>query len=482
VLDPAVIDQISAEAWPEARDADELHDAMLTMVRMPPADGWQVFFGELVATGRASTIIRSGSVFWVATERTSIADDPTAVVSGQLECMGPITASELSAKLAFPLDAIEATLSKLESQGQVIQGHFRTTQGEIEWCNRRILARIHRATIGQLRREIEPVTALDFERFLQAWQHVTPGSQLHGVDGTLQIIRQLQGYEIPAVSWESEILARRIAKYDPDFLDELCLAGEVMWARVSPHPAVVENRRVRPTRIAPITLFLREDAGWLMREPGSSESLGLSHAAREVLLALERNGASFFGDLVRQTARLASEVEDGLWELLAGGFVTADGFDNLRALIDPKRRKGEGRGRKIRPRHAAGRWALLRPIGETINTEQRVERFARQLLSRWGVLLRDLLVREVIAPPWRDLLPVLRRMEARGEIRGGRFVGGFTGEQFARPEAVDLLRSIRRNKENDAIVPVAAADPLNLTGIILPGPRVSRIAVLGGAA
>jgi ATP-dependent Lhr-like helicase len=168
--------------------------------------------------------------------------------------------------------------------------------------------------------------------------------------------------------------------------------------------------------------------------------------------------------------------------LLAGGFVTADGFDNLRALIDPKRRKGEGRGRKIRPRHAAGRWALLRPIGETINTEQRVERFARQLLSRWGVLLRDLLVREVIAPPWRDLLPVLRRMEARGEIRGGRFVGGFTGEQFARPEAVDLLRSIRRNKENDAIVPVAAADPLNLTGIILPGPRVSRIAVLGGAA
>ncbi len=478
-LDPRAIDQISAEAWPEARDHDELHDALLTLVRMPPVDEWQIFFGELAAMGRASTITREGSPYWVATERLSVADDPTAVVSGWLECMGPVTVSGLAAKLAFPPDAVEAALLRLEAQGQVMQGRFRNTQGDMEWCNRRILARIHRATIGRLRREIEPVTALDFERFLQAWQHVAPGSQLHGADGTLQIIRQLEGYEIPAAAWESEILARRIAKYDPDFLDELCLSGDVMWARVSPHPAVVENRRVRPTRIAPITLFLREDAEWLMRGPGSEDSLGLSHAAREVLLALERNGASFFGDLVRQTARLASEVEDGLWELLAGGFVTADGFDNLRALIDPKRRRGEGRGREKRPRHAAGRWALLHSRGAKMSTEERIERFARQLLIRWGVLLRDLLVRETIAPPWRDLLPILRRMEARGEIRGGRFVSGFTGEQFARPEAVDLLRSIRRHSDSSTIAAVAGADPLNLTGIIVPGPRVSRLAVMG---
>jgi ATP-dependent Lhr-like helicase len=308
---------------------------------------------------------------------------------------------------------------------------------------------------------------------------VLPGSQLQGPDGTLQIIRQLQGYEIPASAWESEILAARIGEYDPEFLDELCFSGEVMWARVSPHPAIVQSRRVRPTRIAPVTLFLREDAEWLMSETGPAETSGLSHPAREVLAALERDGASFFVDLARQTGRLPSEVEDGLWELLAGGFVTADGFDNLRALIDPKRRRGEGRASGRRPRHAAGRWALLRRSGATVNAQARVERFAKQLLLRWGVLLRDLLVRETLAPAWRDLLPVLRRMEARGEIRGGRFVAGFTGEQFARPEALELLRAIRRKPDTTEAAIVSNADPLNLTGIILPGPRVSRLAVMG---
>jgi ATP-dependent Lhr-like helicase len=281
------------------------------------------------------------------------------------------------------------------------------------------------------------------------------------------------------VAWESEILARRIAKYVPEFLDDLCFSGEVMWARVSPHPAVALNRRVRPTRIAPVTLFLREDANWLIPETAPAEVSGLSHPARDVLLALEKNGASFFADLARQTGRLASEVEDGLWELLAGGFVTADGFDNLRALIDPKRRRGDGRDSKKRPRNAAGRWALLSRVGTATTSEERAQRFARQLLVRWGVLLRDLLTRETLAPLWRDLLPVLRRMEARGEIRGGRFISGFTGEQFARPEALDLLRSVRRGSDDSAIVSPSNADPLNLTGIILPGPRVSRLAVMG---
>ena len=396
-----------------------------------------------------------------------------------MESLGPTAVSGLAEKLAFSAEAVEAALLQLEAQGQVLRGHFRNTEGEIEWCNRRILARIHRGTLGRLRREIEPVTAADFEHFLQAWQHVAPGSQLHGADGTIQIIRQLQGYEIPAVAWESEILARRITKYDPDFLDELCFAGEVMWARVSPHPALADNRRVRPTRIAPVTLFLREDADWLITASGPADQSALSHPAREVLAALEQHGASFFIDLVRQTKRLPSEVEDGLWELLAGGFVTADGFDNLRALIDPKRRRGEGRGSHKRPRHAAGRWALMHHVSPALNREQRVERFAQQLLIRWGVLLRDLLVRETLAPPWRDLLPILRRMEARGEIRGGRFVSGFTGEQFARPEALDLLRAMRRQSEKPGTVSVSNADPLNLTGIILPGPRVSRLAAIG---
>jgi ATP-dependent Lhr-like helicase len=484
ILDPAVIDLISRESWPEARDADELHDAMLTLVNMPPTAEWGAFFDELVASGRASAMDRGSSRFWVATERLSSANDPDAVVSGWMESLGPVTVSDLAAKVEFPADAVETALVRLESQGLVLRGHFRKSsagknQGETEWCNRRILARIHRATLGALRREIEPVTAADFERFLQSWQHVLPGSQLQGADGTLQIIRQLQGYEIPASAWESEILASRIGEYDPEFLDELCFSGEVMWARVSPHPAIVQSRRVRPTRIAPVTLFLREDAEWLMSETGPAETSGLSHPARDVLAALERNGASFFVDLARQTGRLASEVEDGLWELLAGGFVTADGFDNLRALIDPKRRRGEGRGSDRRPRHAAGRWAVLRRRGANVNPQERIERFAKQLLLRWGVLLRDLLVRETLAPAWRDLLPVLRRMEARGEIRGGRFVAGFTGEQFARPEALELLRAIRRKSDTIAAVSVSNADPLNLTGIILPGPRVSRLAVMG---
>jgi ATP-dependent Lhr-like helicase len=461
------------------RDADELHDALLTLLRLPPVDEWQTFFDELAATGRASTIHRNDSPYWVATERVSQTDDPNAVVGGWMESIGPTTASQLAARLAFPLDVIEAALATLEAQGQVLQGRFRNTEGEIEWCNRRILARIHRATLGRLRREIEPVTALDFEHFLQVWQHLSTGSQLQGVDGTLQIIRQLQGYEIPAVAWESEILSRRIAKYNPEFLDDLCFSGEVMWARVSPHPAIAQNRRVRPSRIAPVTIFLREDADWLMHATGPADSSGLSHPAQDVLHALERNGASFFVDLVRQTSRLPSEVEDGLWELLAGGYVTADGFDNLRALIDPKRRRGEGRASKRRPRHAAGRWALLSHAGSKIGHDERLERFARQLLSRWGVLVRDLLVREVLAPPWRDLLPILRRMEARGEIRGGRFVSGLTGEQFARPEALDLLRTIRRNADHSVVVTPSNADPLNLTGIVLPGPRVSRLAVMG---
>lgn len=479
VLDAAAIHQTSAESWPEARDTDELHDAALTLIRVPVMDQWCGFFEELAASGRASAIARNGCRFWVATERLAFADDSNAVVTGWMESLGPVTVSELARKVALRVDEVEAALLHLENQGQVLRGHFRNREGEIEWCNRRILARIHRATIGRLRREIEPVTAQDFERFLQSWQHVSPGGQLHGPDGTLQIIRQLQGYEIPASQWEPEILRHRIAKYCSEFLDELCFSGEVMWARVSPHPAIAQNRRVRPTRIAPVTLFLREDAAWLMSASEPANLSGLSHSASDVLHALEQNGASFFAELARLTGRLPSEVEDGLWELLAGGFVTADGFDNLRALVDAKRRRGEGRGSSKRPRHAAGRWALLRKVSKAINPEERVERFAHQLLLRWGVLVRDLLVRETLAPPWRDLLPILRRMEARGEIRGGRFISGLTGEQFARPEALDLLRAVRRDTGTRASVSVSNADPLNLTGIILPGPRVSRLTVIG---
>jgi ATP-dependent Lhr-like helicase len=440
--------------------------------------------------------------FWVAAERLDVARlaypgarlDPEIAPVGQtrdmpgdqdsaaafllrgwLESSGPVTAAAMAEKLALPAGAIDSALAKIESEGQVLRGSFTPGAGQ-EWCNRRVLARIHRLTLGRLRREIEPVTTADFLRFLSRWQHVARGSQLHGADGLLQVIRQLQGYEISAAAWESDILPRRVARYEPELLDRLCLSGEVMWGRLSPHPAFdgEEPRRVRPTRAAPLSLFLRQDAEWLaagLVEPPPS----LSVAAREIHAALESRGASFFAEITRSTGRLASEVEDGLWELAAAGLVTADGFENLRALVDPKRRRGEGRGRMARPRHAAGRWALMR---RDPSAERDAESFARQLLLRWGVVFRDLTARESLAPNWRDLLVALRRLEARGEIRGGRFVSGFAGEQFAAPEAVDLLRAVRRSAPQPDEM-IAAADPLNLSGILAPGARVHPLS--GGA-
>jgi len=344
-----------------------------------------------------------------------------------------------------------------------------------------LLARIHRLTLGRLRKEIEPVTSADFVRFLFTWQHVTAGTQLHGVDGTLQILKQLQGYEISAAAWEGEVLRRRIVRYTPELLDRLCLSGEVMWGRLSPHPSLVvdttestRTRRIRPTRVAPVAIFLREDASWLL-EP-VPHSNGISQSGREIFEALRRRGASFLPDLAKTTGLLTSQVEDGLWELAAAGIVTADGFENLRALVDPKRRRGEGSSRLKMPRHAAGRWALLEFPTSNPSADERADAFARQLLLRWGVVFRDLLARETLAPAWRDLLVALRRMEARGEIRGGRFVSGFLGEQFARPEAVDLLRSVRRTAPSESTLSIAAADPLNLLGIVLPGARISPLA------
>ncbi len=492
-LDADAIAQVAAESWPVVRDSDELHDALLTLITLPPVAEWQPWFDQLAAANRVITIHDGNAVLWAAAERAGMAraahsgegdeqqNAVTEMLRGWLESTGPVTAQALAARLSLHRDLVDAALARLEAEGQILRGRFNpnTDPTETEWCNRRVLARIHRLTIGRLRREIEPVSSADFIRFLTRWQHLAPGSQLHGLDGALQIIRQLQGYEISAAAWESQILPRRIAHYSPDLLDQLCLSGEVTWARLSPHPAFEreEPGRVRPTRVAPLAIFLREDSPWLLPAGHDETAAGeesLSHAAREVLAELRRQGASFFADLTRATGRLASEVEDALWELVAAGLVTADGFENLRSLVDPKRRRGEGRGRTARPRHAAGRWALLRfPAGKPAAS---TDAFASQLLLRWGVVFRDLLARETLAPPWRDLLQVLRRMEARGEIRGGRFVAGFIGEQFARPEAIDLLRGLRRSEDHAESVAVPAADPLNLAGILLPGPRVSALA------
>ena len=372
---------------------------------------------------------------------------------------------------------------RLEASGAVLRGKFTDpATPETEWCDRRLLARIHRLTLGKLRNEIQPVNAAQFMRWLLRWQHVAPSTQLLGERGTLEALRQLQGYEAPANAWERQILARRVANYDPKILDQLCLTGAVGWGRLSPHPALLNDsregtRRVIPTSVAPITFFIREESEWMMprrTEDGTDATKGLSPGASEVLQFLKQRGASFFPDIVRGTGKLKSEVESALWELVAAGIITADGFDNLRALIDPKRRSGHGHGRTTRPRHSAGRWSLLYPV-ESDDRTAALEATCKMLLNRYGVVFREVLTREAILPRWREVLLALRRLEDRGEIRGGRFVSGFLGEQFALPVAVESLRATRDQQPSGDTTTISAADPLNLVGIIVPGERMPAI-------
>ena len=334
-----------------------------------------------------------------------------------MESTGPTTGPELAIRLHLPGELISQSLLRLESSGQVLRGHFGQVSGvrrEVtessslhpspltphEFCHRRVLARIHRLTIGRLRKEVEPVTAADFMRFLMQWQHLAPGSRQHGESGLYEVIRQLAGFEAAASAWEMQLLRLRLAKYEPELLDRLCLSGAVSWGRLSPHPRLAQSggidraRRIVPTSVAPISLFPREESEWLMdafyedlASAGPEPFAQLSAVAPDVRRALEERGASFFADLVRATGHLAAEVEEGLWELVAAGLVTADGFDNLRALMDPRRRRAEGRERSRRPRHAAGRWSLLRtaishPLDGTRGPEHVEGQLFKSLASR----------------------------------------------------------------------------------------------------
>ena len=508
ILDAAVIAEVAEESWPVVRDADELHDALMTLVVLPPVSEWREWYDELVSQNRATQLQANAATFWASAERVELAriaypnasiepqidaipqsqlperreDAFAEILRGWLESSGPMTIAEMAERFAVEPPVIEEALVRLETEGQVLRGKFRALRqargdSEEEFCNRRVLARIHRRTIGQLRREIEPVTSAQYLRFLHRWQHVAPMSRLHGIDGTLQVIRQLEGYEIPAAAWEAHILPMRVASYKREYLDQLCYSGEVMWGRLSPHPALSEDdaegtRRIRPTKLAPVSLFTREDAEELIVR-NDIGTTGLSHAAREVLEEIERRGAPFFSDIVRGTKRLPAEVEEALWQLVAAGLVTSDGFDALRSLIDAKRRLGE-KGLRARPRSSSGRWTLLASETEKIDAEK----FARRLLERWGVVFRDVVQRESLAPAWRELLLALRRMEARGEIRGGRFVSGFVGEQFALPEAIEALRASRRDGDAGELVEVGAYDPLQLSGIIVPAQPPASAAII----
>jgi ATP-dependent Lhr-like helicase len=528
-LDPAAIAEVREEAWPDVRDRDELHDALLTLIALPEEQArsvngqavaaarpqWELHFEELAAERRAARALVNGNPYWVCAERAktfravfpdaefeavlpevageapSREDAVLALVTGWMQHAGPVTASALGTLLGVAASEVGQALLRLEAAGAILRGKFVLGTSETEWCERRLLARIHRLTLGTLRKQVEPVTAAQFMGWLLRWQHVAPNSQLVGERGTLEALRQLQGFEIPANAWERQVLARRVAGYDPAVLDKLCLMGTVGWGRLSPHPATLLSsnggeapgrRRVVPTSVAPITFFVREESDWMLPRYAANDSVDeadiLSANGVRVLGFLRRRGASFFADIVRGTELLKAEVETALWELVAAGRVTADGFDNLRALIDPKRRAGQGTGRTSRPRHSAGRWALLHAEG-TRDRQRAIEATCRMLLNRYGVVFRELLARESLMGgaglKWRELLLVFRRMEDRGDLRGGRFVSGFIGEQFALPVAVESLRASRRLPPSGEAVTLSAADPLNLVGIIVPGERVPAI-------
>ena len=465
-LDPNAIARVRDEERPDPRDADELHDALLTAGFLTEVD--PALF-ETLARARRATFCAG---VYVAAERlpellaihtvdSDIAPPASRVktwtreealvelLRGRVSILGPVTARELADSLSIGVPEVEAALIGLESEGVVLRGSFvahrSSLTAPVEWCDRRLLARIHRYTLNRLRAEIEPVSATDFMRFLFAWQHVAPSSRLTGLDGLQKAVAQLDGYEIAAGAWERAVLPARIDAYEPSMLDMLCLTGEVGWARLSPAATTVVSA-------TPIALFLREHGDAWQSLRGTSEIV-LSDRAQKVLDTLRAKGACFSRDL--------GDDAEALGELVSAGLVASDGFAGLRALLAPTARAS-----------FAGRWSIVSGGSD----EQAVETQALALLRRYGIVFRRLLAREPNAAPWRELVRVYRRLEARGEIRGGRFVHGMSGEQFALAEAVERMREVRREPHDGALIVISAADPLNLTGIITSDERIRAVA------
>jgi len=517
-LDSDAIARVRDEARPEARSPDEMHDALLVAGSLPAGEqgrgkgeGWAQLFAELVRTGRAG-MLRHDPPLWIAAERVPLIEaaypgtaiePPLAapererarvwtredalreLVRGRLEIAGPVTEAVLASALGLETSDVELALLALEHEGFVLRGRFSPGETQLEWCERRLLARIHRYTLDRLRREIEPVTAAELMGFLLRWQRLTADTHAEGPTGLSAVLDTLDGFELPAGAWESDVLPARVAGYDPLWLDGLCLSGEVAWGRLSQARNVERGtrnggRKAGPIRTTPIALFRRERGEvWRgLAPPPDPARPPLSHVAQAILQVLDQRGASFFGDVVNGTGILRTDVERGLAELVARGLVTSDSFAGLRALLVPSDRRRPVGGYRRRGRVApfgvetAGRWSRV-GAGAALDEERAGEALARQLLRRWGVVFRRLFERESLRAPWREVLRALRRMEARGEIRGGRFVGGFSGEQYALPEAVGLLRAVRKDGPRGELVAVAGADPLNLVGTIVPGEPVA---------
>ena len=556
VLDAAAIERVEKEAWPEATNADELHDALMLLGVMTEEETQRTSGGEsaealmvtLVTENRATRLLvprkdlkgrevlecgdmsplsKRGHVralqnadvttkFCIAAERlqmiraiyfnTSVepdlivpesergkswerADAIRELLRGRMEVSGPMTVTDLESILGLPRSEIDAGLLGLEGEGFVLRGKFHPNATEQEWCDRRLLARIHRLTIDRLRAEIQPVSIQDFYRFLFAWQRVDVDRRVEGPEGLQSVLEQLDGCELPLAAWESAVLSARIGDYDPEWLDRLCFSGRVGWARLS-SPQHTNARAAAPLRTSPIALYQRENLEDWLCLASARPTIELSSATQGVRDALAVGGALFFTELVRRTGLLPSQVEEALSELAALGFVTSDSFDGLRALLVPSNkrptfRRNEGKRRRktnLASIEFAGRWSLLKREmisqvsgngAESSARNSAVEKFARVLLRRYGVVFRRLFERESFPISWYELGRIYRRWEARGEIRGGYFVGGVSGEQFALAEAIGLLRSIRKAPSNGKLLTLSAADPLNLQGILTPGPKIA---------
>jgi ATP-dependent Lhr-like helicase len=519
-LDPEAIARVRSEAWPEAANADELHDALvwlgfLSMDEARAGAGWADWLSELARANRVARLHAPAATLWIPAERMphfqalwpaarlepAIAAPAAAgessfgredalveIVRGRLEGLGPVTPEALAAPLGLAGNDIAGALAALQVEGFAMRGRFTPGAASEEWCERRLLARIHGYTVKRLRAEIEPVAARDFLRFLLSWQHVAADTRMQGPDAIDTVAAQLEGFEAPASAWESEILPARLAGYEPRWLDDRCLAGQVTWMRLRPRSGRSGNggeSRASPVRTTPITLVARRHAAhWTLLSP-PADDVQPGVRAQAVADYIRQHGASFFDELVEGTGLLRTQVEEALAELVALGLVSSDSFGGLRALLVPSAERRPLAGGRRRRRtakfgmEAAGRWALARrprPSPSAQAAFEHTEHVARTLLLRYGVVFWRLLEREAAwLPPWRDLLRVYRRLESRGEIRGGRFVAGFSGEQFALPDAIGVLREMRRQPAAGALISLSGADPLNLAGILTPGPRLPAL-------
>jgi len=535
-LDPSAIAQVADEAWPLVRDADELHDALMSFGVLPEEEGreWNAYFDQLGRAGRAAVAtLPSGRRFWIAAERWplvrsaykdavvrpelalpeaiekqewSAADGRVEIVRGHIQFRGPQTATELAEKLSLEPSQVFAALESLEGSGVAMRGQFKSqepgnrSQDSVEWCERRLLARIHRLTLDGLRRRIEPVPPEVFWQYTIEKHHLPRERQLQGELGLREAIAQLEGFELPAGVWEEKVLAPRVADYDPQWLDHLFLSGELVWGRLRPPRRDEKDGQMSAlTRSMPISLALREDLAWLLSDERPDVTQFASGQAQDVLAALKARGALFFQDLKATTGLLPSQLEEVLRELAALGLVSSDTFAAVRAIAGGKsattaRLRRFAKMKVHRPASPIGRWSLfpgqvegtLRapsavasdfPSGDGTRSvpTTRAEHWCKLLLNRYGVLFRDLLSREPAAPPWWELARVLRRMELRGEVRGGRFIARVGGEQFAMESAVGRLRDLRDSETAAEWILISAADPLNLSGVIGEGPRIAAM-------